>query len=156
MCRESHPSRSLLLGWVMNRMAYPQRSIPLLEDALARAASKELKVRASFTLFESYLDVQDWRGAEEIFPLARQQLTVMEQVEWQSKIAVLAARKDAKEDAMRIWRVRSNVNLARLVYMKELASFGMDAELSDFYNERARVLPASDTPKLALKLLENH
>jgi hypothetical protein len=151
---DKDPSRAHALGWIMNRMEHPKRSIPLLEYALEAAADDDMKEQAAFTLFESYLDVRDWARAEQIFPQARKRLTSTEATDWYARIAVAAAVAGRKADAMRIWRVAANANPARPTYLRRLATRGLGEELAAFYGELAKKLPESDAPAKALKRLQ--
>jgi hypothetical protein len=155
LAAEAHPSRNSALGWVMNRMGLPARSIPLLRDALARADENELRKRTGFTLFESCLDFKDWKQAEEAFPDAAQQLTGREIPEWLGRSAVLAARAGAKDDALRIWKSAANVNPCCFGPLDDLAKAGLARELREFYRKFGAQLPTSRVPALAMKILED-
>jgi tetratricopeptide (TPR) repeat protein len=148
------PTRARTLGWVMNRMHFPKRSIPLLEYAIHTTDDKQLKERAQFTLFESYLDTRDWMRAEQVFPEASKRLTPREVPDWYSRIAVIAARAGAKADAMRIWKGVANVNPTELADLDDLVKFGLKDELVDFYGEMAKKMPSSEVPARALGMLE--
>jgi len=145
------PSRAHALGWIENRMAFPKRSIPLLLYAAEKAGDKELKERAAFTLLESYLDTADWRGAEAIFPEAAQRLTPRELPEWYSRIAVLAARAGAEEDAMRIWRRVAGLDLTATGALADLVRAGLRDELVSFYREKRKQIPSSEVPDKVLR-----
>ena len=147
-------SRALSLGWIMNRMDFPKRSIPLLQSALEAADNDELKEQTAMTLFESYLDIRDWSRAEKIFPDARKRLSVPEETDWYTRVAVAAAASGDKADAMRIWLVAANANPARPVWLRRLAKYGLRDELVAFYQDLAKKLPASGAPAKALKILE--
>jgi len=148
------PSRAHTLGWIMNRMQFPERSIPLLEYAVETAHDHESKERAVFILFESYLDIGDWRQAEQVFPEASKQLTPTEVPDWYSRIAVIAAAAGKKAEAMRIWKAVANVNPAQLADLDELVKFGLRDELIAFYGEMAEKLPSSEIPARVLRALE--
>lgn len=149
------PSRAYALGWIMNRMQFPRRSIPLLEYAAETAHDHESKERAVLTLFESCLDAGDWRRAEQVFPEASKRLTPTEVPEWHSRIAVVAAAAGKKADAMRIWKAVANVNPAELGALDDLAKFGLRDELMAFYAEMAKRMPSSEIPARVLGTLEN-
>jgi len=138
----------------MNRMHFPKRSIPLLEYAVETAHDDELKEQAVFTLFESCLDVGDWRRAEEVFPEASRRLTPTEVPDWYSRIAVVAAAAGKKTDAMRIWKAVANVNPAELDHLDELVKLGLRDELVAFYSEMAKNMPSSEIPARVLRALE--
>jgi len=146
-------SRALTLGWIENRMGFPKRSISLLECAVEKAQDKELKERAVFSLFESYLDTADWKHAESVFPDAARRLTPREVPEWYSKIAVLAAKAGEKADAMRIWRRVANLDLSATDALEQLVNAGLRDELIDFYLEVQKTIPSSDIPTQVLETL---
>ena len=148
------PSRASTLGWIMNRMHFPKRSIPLLTYAVEKAQDKELKEQTNFTLLESYLDVGDWKHAEELFPEAAKRLTPKELPKWYARVAVAAAKAGAKSDAMRIWRRVANVNLSLIYGLEDMVKAEMADELKNFYREMSRQMPSSEAPARALKMLE--
>jgi tetratricopeptide (TPR) repeat protein len=149
------PTRARTLGWIMNRMHFPKRSIPLLKYAIHSTDDKQLKERAQFTLFESYLDTRDWMRAEQVFPEASKRLTPGEVPDWYSRIAMIAARAGAKADAMRIWKGVANVNATELSSLDNLVKFGLKDELVVFYGEMAKKMPSSEVPARAMKMLED-
>lgn len=79
------PERAAVLGWVLNRMEEPERSIPFLEQGRT-SANEQLAVGAAFTLMESFIDLHDWAKAEAIFPDACAQLTTKEMPSWLERI----------------------------------------------------------------------
>jgi tetratricopeptide (TPR) repeat protein len=149
----AHPSRNNALGWIMNRMNKAARSIPLLQDAVARLADKGQRDSAQFTLFESYLDTGDWQRAEANFPEASRYLTSREIPSWLGRIAVTAVRAGAKTDALRIWKSVVNVNPCFLGSLDDLAVADLTAELRGLYVEFSKRLPSSVAPTRALKAL---
>ncbi len=148
------PSRARTLGWIMNRMNFPKRSIPLLKHAVENADDKELKERAGFTLFLSYLDTGDWKHAEEAFPEAGKRLTPKELPEWYSRVAVTAAKAGATTDAMRIWRRVANLNPSQIDGLEHLGEAGLTNELKDLYLKMRKKMPSSEAPARALMVLE--
>ena len=135
--------RAATLGWILNRMGETKRSLPLLQHAVEIATDEELKQRAGFTLFESHLDLKDWRAAESMFGLAEKQLTTKEDVEWLGRIALIAAEKEAPEDAMRIFRQVANCDLRPRPLVAELAKLGLTENLRRFYSEVRTRLPSA-------------
>ncbi len=148
------PTRAFTLGQIMNRMGFPKRSIPLLEQAIENADDAELKDRAQFALFESYLDTGDWQHAEEYFPANGKQLGPLEVPQWYARLALAAAKAGAKADAMRLWGVAANVSPCQLGTVKLLADAGLKQELEQFYCQMQTQMPASDVPAKALAVLE--
>jgi len=154
LAKGKDPSRAYTLGWIMNRMQFPQRSIPLLRYAVEQAQDQYLKERAAFTLFESYLDTGDWKRAEGIFPEASNHLTAFELSDWYSRVAVVAAKAGAKAEALRIWKAVANVNPAEMRGLDALVKAGLREELAAFYREMQKKMPSSGIPDRALKALE--
>lgn len=154
LTEEQDPTRAFSLGWIMNRMDNPKRSIPLLQYALEQADNKEAKDNAALTLFESYLDIGDWSRAEQIFPDAKRRLTLAEETDWYTRIAVKAAAAGDKDDAMRIWRVAANANPARPLHIRQLAKYGLKDDLAAFYRDLAKKLPESNAPDRVFKILK--
>lgn len=142
MAYEQHPSRAATLGWILNRMGKPRRSLPLLEYAVEHADDEELRQSAAFTLFESYLDLGDWRAAEHLFSDASRRLSTSEDAEWLGRIALLAARDGATDDAMRIFRRVANMNL-RTPLAERLAKLGLRHRVAEYYANAAARLPQS-------------
>ena len=147
------PTRALVLGWVMTRNAADARAIPLLADAEKHAADEEQRTRAGFTLFEAYLAVGDWQSAELVWPSARRQLTPQELSQWFGKIAIAAARAGAADDALRVWRQRTNLDRAELHGLDDMLHAGLREPLIAFYAQLAREDPASSAPARALARL---
>jgi len=147
------PSRAECLGWVMTRNDEVQRAIPLLVDARSRFTDDESIGRASFTLFDAFLDLKDWRAAEVLWPSARSRLTPRELPEWQGRLGILAAKAGDRDDALRLWKQRSNLDLNDLRGLEELANAGLREELEAFYEQLAADDPESVVPGAALHRL---
>lgn len=153
LARQADPTRAYALGWIMNRMGQPQRSIALLEYALQETTDEKLREQTAFTLFESYLDTGHWQQAERLFPEAGKRLTPTERPKWHARIAFVAARAGAKADAMRLWKVAANVNPSDLTSLTSMAEAGLREELMAYYRDLAVKLPTSVTPARALTML---
>ncbi len=149
MAEGAHPTRAATLGWILNRMDEPARSIPLLKHAVETTTDDELKQKASFTLLESYLDTKDWQAAEAIFEFAAKRLTPAEYPEWLGRVAIMAAKKGDKTDAMRIFRRVANINIRPVQLVEQLAKLGLEDELRAYYGEARRRLPKSNLVGLA-------
>ena len=148
-----HPSRAQTLGWIMNRMGFPKRSIPLLQRAVQEGLDENSREGAAFALFESYLDTHDWRRAEAIFPNAAKRLTPREVSDWYARIAVAAAKAGANAEAMRIWRAVAKVNPAEMRALDDLVKAGLRDELAAFYREMRKSMPSSEIPARALEVI---
>jgi hypothetical protein len=106
-------------------------------------------------LFESCLDIGDWKRAEELFPQAGAGLTLAERSEWCSRVALVAAQAGAKAEAMRLWRMAASTDLTELTYLSALSRAGLHRELTAFYTETARKIPSSEIPGKALQMLRS-
>lgn len=145
------PSRANTLGWLMNRMGFAKRSVPLLESAAQRAPNAEFRKRALFTLFESCLEIGDWKRGEQLLP----ETTELASPEKYSHLAVVAARMGAKADALRLWRMATSTDLTELGYLSRLSAAGLRGELAAFYTEMARKIPSSEIPGKVLHMLQS-
>lgn len=154
LVRGQDPSRAKTLGWIMNRMGFPARSIPLLKDAAERLQDADAKKSAAFALFESYLDTNDWRNAEAIFPDTSRQLTPQEISSWYGSIALTALKAGAKDDALRIWKSVTGINPGEMNILSELSRLGLHDELVKFYEEMLKSMPLSDVPGRAFGILK--
>jgi tetratricopeptide (TPR) repeat protein len=155
LASEQDPSRAKTLGWIMNRMGFAKRSIPLLEYAAQHAPAAEFGEGVVFTLFESCLDIGDWKRAEQLLPQATARLTPAETPEWCSRLALVAAQAGAKADAMRLWRMAAGTDLTELAHLSAMGSAGLQEELTAFYTEMARQIPSSEVPGKALRMLRS-
>ena len=79
------PERAAYLGWVLNRMHEPERSLPLLRLG-AQASADQVREYASFTLLESLLELHRWDEALEHFQTAAAHLTTDEIPGWLGRI----------------------------------------------------------------------
>lgn len=147
------PSRSKALGWIMSRMKFPHRSIPLLKYAIEHSEDKGERESVTCCLFESYLDCSDWKSSEAIFPEAVKCLTAREVPEWYGRIAVVAAKNGAKDEAMRIWQSVANINPGEWNIVRELSKAGLRERLKEYYKNLQKHLPDSDVPRKALRVL---
>ncbi len=155
LARGQDPSRAHTLGWIMNRMGFAKRSLPLLEYAAEHASDAEFRKTAIFTLFESCLDTGNWKRGEQIFPEAAARLTSTEVPQWYSRLAVTAATAGAQADALRLWRAAANVDLTQLGGLPGLMKAGLREPLVDFYTEMAEKIPSSEVPGRVLKILQS-
>jgi tetratricopeptide (TPR) repeat protein len=147
-------SRAGALGWIMNRMRFPERSIPLLKYVVENTQDKRQKESATFTLLESYRDIGDWKHAEEIFLQTVNRFTTEEIPKWYSRLAVAAAKAGAKTDAMRLWSQVANLNPSYTDGLYNLVYAGLKDELVNFYSQMQKEMPSSEAPARAMKILE--
>ena len=152
---DNDPTRACTLGGIENRLGFPKHSIALLKYAHENAKDKDLKEKSALYLFESYLDTINWKSAEEIFPELANRLSYKELPEWYSRVAIAAAKSEAKEDAIRIWSNVANLYPAMFELMNGLVKYGLKEDLKDFYLKMQQKMPSSEVPSKALSMLEN-
>ena len=150
------PARALVLGELENKLAFPQRSIALLEFAVQ---DKSTKAAALPILIDSFLDTADWQRAE----LSIREICLLYPfnnvnadaalAQWLSRTAVVANDDGHKTDAMRIWRQAANIDLTDTRPIEQLASAGLKEELIAFYREMLVEFPNSEVPPYVLELL---
>ena len=153
------PSRALVLGSLENKMAFPRRSIPLLEYAIKTFRDKNDQVHALNVLIDSCLDMDDWQQTQR----AIQQIGQLYPVDvytdglalplWNSRAAVLAAKAGDKAAAMRLWRQVANLDLTATGPVAELSQAGLKDELVQFYREMQTTFPQSEVPPKVLESL---
>ncbi len=153
---DTDPTRRKVIGWMLSRHGQPARALPLVKDALRRwPKTGNARRSVAFNLFEIYLDLNDWKSAEKVFfSEAHKQLTPGEVPYWFSRIAVIAARTGAKDDSLRLWKQRVNLDLNNLDGMNGMISAGMKDRLKEFYSGLAKRDPDNKAITAALKALE--
>jgi tetratricopeptide (TPR) repeat protein len=137
LARDGDPSRAAVLGWVMTRADASARAIAWLKSAWQRLEKPDERERVAFTLFEAYLDTNDWRSAEEMWPIARQRLTSNELPDWLGRIALSAAVAGDPADALRLWKQRTNLDRGSLKHLDEMLRAGQREPLLAFYHSLA-------------------
>lgn len=153
LAAKGKPSRSSVLGWVMTRCNQNKRAIPLLERACSTLTNQDALSNNHFTLFEAYIATNNWQQAEKLWPKASKRLTSSEVPRFFAQIAVAAAKSGAKQDALRLWKQKDELDRAMIEPLTELAECGLKPELIVYYKNMVRSQPASTIPKEALKLL---
>ncbi len=153
---DTDPTRRKVIGWMLSRHGQPARALPIVKDALRRWPKADNARRSvAFNLFEIYLDLNDWKSAEKVFlSEAHKQLTSGEVPYWFSRIAVIAAQTGAKDDSMRLWKQRANLDLNNLEGMGGMIAAGMKDRLREFYSGLAKRDSDNKAVAAALKALE--
>jgi hypothetical protein len=150
-------SRARVLGELESGMGFPQRAAPLLlhaaEQARKELPKEEQNERALSDQLKSSMEKGDWKNAERLSPNPSA---------WQyTRIAVLAARAGAKDDAMRLWRKAANLDLRVTAIpddrgvdpLKQMVDAGMRIELIEFYRDLQTSIPSSKIPPRVLDRL---
>jgi hypothetical protein len=148
------PSRPMMLGWAMVLNADSNRAVPLLKDAIRRWGADPEKQSAVSLLYQIYIDTDNWKDAEELWIADNNGWRLGGIVEESRKWALAAARAGAHDEAMRLWRLRANIDRGNLYGLSELARLGLKDRLRSFYRQLAQDDPASWAPKVALRSLD--
>jgi tetratricopeptide (TPR) repeat protein len=147
-------SRAKVLGEVLIYTRQYERAVPVLVDAASQLESEHERKSAAFSLFRAYLQTGKWKEAEAAFLTARPNLGSEEDIEWYGRISLAAAEAGDFQDAMRLWKTRSNIDLADLRGLEALAKAGMREHLRSFYLSIQEIDPASWVPAAALEVLQ--
>jgi len=139
----THPTRAYAVGWVLNRLDLPRRSLPPLRDARARAEDPEAKRRSTHTLFESYLACGLWREAEGILAVATAGMGTGDLLTRHAAMAACAARAGAGDDALRLWHRRMSIDPMDFGGIDALVGAGLAKRLRNAYARRTDTYPGS-------------
>ena len=152
-------SRAFHLADAMLSCREPGRAIPLLLGYL-RQTKAERDDKARFReeqgmslLINAYLDTDNWRAAEKLL-LSREDLTERELIYELSLIAQVAARAGAFSDAVRLWKMKSNLDRRPLDGLGQLATTKAKEPLREFYLQMKKKDPLSFVPDAALRFLQ--
>lgn len=149
-----HPgsSRAFSLAAAMTGSGEWQRAIPIWRGYIESASPEDYKSRAISQLFTAYCRTKQWQAAEKFLLAQRDSL-------WRSlpnalaEVAVVAAQQNAIDDAMRLWRMSTNLNRRNLETLPQLAQTNARPQLLAMYLNMKKEDPLSAIPDLALRIL---
>jgi len=149
-----HPgsSRAFSLAAAMTGSGEWQRAIPIWRGYIESASPEDYKSRAISQLFTAYCRTKQWQAAEKFLLAQRDSL-------WRSlpnalaEVAVVAAQQNAIDDAMRLWRMSTNLNRRNLETLPQLAQTKARPQLLAMYLNMKKEDPLSAIPDLALRIL---
>ena len=149
-----HPgsSRAFSLAAAMTGSGEWQRAIPIWRGYIESASTEDYKSRAISQLFTAYCRTKQWQAAEKFLLAQRDSL-------WRSlpnalaEVAVVAAQQNAIDDAMRLWRMSTNLNRRNLETLPQLAQTKARPQLLAMYLNMKKEDPLSAIPDLALRIL---
>lgn len=159
LAKNGAPSRAYYLAVNMISCNEPRRAIPLLTDYLRRfneqpgERDESLKSQAVENLFSAYVNAGLWKAAEKLV-FEREGLTQTRLLYDVSRIALAAARVGAINDAVRLWRVKSNLDRRLLIELDQLSKTAAREPLRRMYVEMKRKDPLSFVPDAALSILQ--
>jgi tetratricopeptide (TPR) repeat protein len=153
LAANTHPTRAYAVGWVLNRLDLPRRSLAQLRNACARTEDPEVKRWAMHTLFESYLACGLWREAEGILAVVITGVGTSDLLSHHASVAACAARAGAGEDALRLWRRRMAIDPMDFGGIDDLVEAGLAKPLRAAYAQRTAAHPGSIVAARAARAL---
>ena len=138
---EADPSKAYVFADVLRYMAYPARSVRLYKSVQERSGDDSLLRDIPFYLFDAYLKMGDWQKAETIFPQALAHLSPREVPAWYAKIATLAAKQGAMDDAHRLWLQKMNLESSDTRGLEGFMQHAGKARLRKNYKNQAEKYP---------------
>jgi hypothetical protein len=158
-------SRSFYLADAMLSCDEPRRAVPLLIGFLKHIKSQKIieerrgerdafwEEQAVSILFNAYLRADDWQAAEKLL-LEREDLTGRQLIYDLARIAQAAARVGAVDDAVRLWKMKANLDRRHLDGLAGLAATKAREPLRAMYEQMKKNDPLSFVPDQALKILQ--
>lgn len=155
LVRDPGSIRAFFLADAMHDTNEWQRAIPLWRGYIEHAHPTNwegYKSNAIGNLFTAYCKTKQWRAAEK-FLLAQKDSLWRDLPKALAEVAVVAAQQNAIEDAMRLWRMSTNLNRQNLEALQELAHTSAKPHLLAMYTKMKTDDPQSTIPDLALRIL---
>jgi hypothetical protein len=155
LARDPGSTRAFFLAEAMKDSEEWQRAIPLWRGYIDHASLTNwegYKSDAIRNLFTAYCRTKQWPRAEK-FLFAKKDWLWRVLPNALAEVAVAAARQGAIEDAMRLWRMSSNLDRRNLDALEQLAQTEARPQLQAMYSKMKKEDPLSAIPDLALQLL---
>jgi hypothetical protein len=153
-----HPgsTRAYTMAQVMVANEDWPRAIALLDGYVRNALSSNwdgYKPAAMHDLLNAYAKAGDWKAAER-FLYQQRDLFSDSYAALLATVAVAAGKRDATDDAMRLWRLSANLDRRDLSNLNQLAQTSARPELRKLYLQMKKEDPESFIPEVALRLLQ--
>ncbi len=130
---DAHPSRRYIVGGLLLRADRARQAAPLLQDAFQRWPHPATRFQPARPLLAACLETGDLESAEQTLRSVRTQLHISELKSWLADLAIAAAEKGDKDNALRLWRKRANVDMNDLGQLDDLVATGMRQRLQAYY-----------------------
>jgi hypothetical protein len=153
-----HPgsTRAYTMAEVMVANEEWPRAIALLDGYIRNALPSNwdgYKPEAMHDLLNAYAKAGDWKAAER-FLYQQRDLFADSYAALLATIAVAAGKRDATDDAIRLWRLSANLDRRDLSNLSQLAQTSAKPELRKLYLQMKKEDPESFIPEVALRLLQ--
>lgn len=156
LARDPGSTRAYHLAEAMKDEEQWQRAIPLLRGYIQHASDTNwegYKTTAITDLFTANCRTKQWQAAEK-FLFAQRDSFWRDLPKALAEVAVVAAQQNATDDAMRLWRMSTNLDRRNLDALPPLAATKVRPLLIAMYSQMKTEDPASAIPDLALQLLK--
>ena len=156
LVREPGSTRAYFLAEAMEGSDELQRAIPLLRGYIEHASPNNwegYKPGAVSDLFAAYCRIKQWQAAEKLL-FAHQDVFSHALPKALAQVAVVAAQQNAINDAMRLWRMSTNLDRRNIETLPEIARTNARPQLLAMYRQMKKDDPVSTIPDLALRLLQ--
>jgi hypothetical protein len=155
LVRELGSRRAYHLASAMSSCGAEDRAAPLFESYMRIAkpiGDSELNqiIRA---LVRFYCKKGDWQSAEKIL-LDYKGLYWASLPQQLSLVAVTAGQRGKSEEALRLWRLKANLDRRDLTGLEQLSQTPAKPSLRAFYLQMKKDDPLTEAPDLALRLLQ--
>lgn len=156
LARDPGSTRAYFLADVMQNSSEWQRAIPLLRGYIEHANPgnwEGYKSAAIRSLFTAYCKTKQWQAAEKLLLAHPDEFWHV----WPhsfATVAVVAAQQNAIDDAMRLWRMSTNLDRRNLEILPQLAETKAKPQLVAMYSKMKKEDPLSAIPDAALRLLQ--
>lgn len=146
LCQGGPSSRAYALGEMEVLWGDPRRAIPVLEEALPRAATQNDAWLLYTVLWSARRQLNDWEGMAAILRKSPQAGNFLD-------IANAAAAAGENQEAMRYFRQWLNKDRRQFAAFPQKSTPGLTALLRAYYRELSIEEPHCATPTLAAKML---
>jgi len=156
LARNPGSTRAYHLAEAMKDNDQWQRAIPLLRGYIQHASPANwegYKSTAITDLFTAYCRTKQWQAAEK-FLSAQKDSFWRDLPKSLAEVAIAAAQQNATDDAMRLWRMSTNLDRRNLDALPQLAATKVRPQLIAMYSQMKTDDPLSPIPDLALQLLK--
>ncbi|HXQ36918.1 MAG TPA: hypothetical protein VN843_23100, partial [Anaerolineales bacterium] len=153
LVRDPGSRRAFSLAEAMTGSDEWQRAIPIWQGYIEHTSQEGDKRQAINRLFTAYCRTKQWRAAEKLL-LAQRDLIWRTLPNALAEVAAIAAQQNATEDAMRLWRLSTNLDRRNLETLPQLAQTNARPQLLAMYLNMKKEDPLSAIPDLALRLLQ--